>query len=179
MPLFRNLAGAALAVLAASALALSPYEIHGLHTELIFTEAVAQAEKLGGKCQISTASTQAGGKSALCEYPPCSARDKDGACEQQGARTTGLTIASQPILRISLEAPADSARLTLIAILFDGSLDAVSADLQQKFGPPDSDETPADQQNWSHARRLNWTQGHYRMGLLNSPQLIILGADRQ
>lgn len=178
MGLFRNVAGAALAVYAANAVAQSPYEIHGLHTELVFTEAMAKAEKLGGHCQI-TPQTPNGEKTALCEFLPCSARTKDGACEQQGAKSAGLTIASQPILRISLEAPRKSARLTRINILFEGNHDAVSASLKQEFGPPDSDDTPADGQSWSHAQRLNWTRGHYRMGLLNSPKLIILGADRQ
>jgi hypothetical protein len=179
MGLCRNVAGAALALSAANTLAQSPYEIHGLHTELVFIEAVAKAEKLGGNCQISTVRTQAVAKRALCEYAPCSARNQDGACEQQDTRTIGLTIASQPILRISLEAPGDSARLTLIAILFEGNLDTVAASLQQEFGPPDSTGTPPNKQSWTPAHRLNWTQGHYRMGLLNSPKLIILGADRQ
>jgi hypothetical protein len=171
----RNLLGAVLAVVAASALARSPYEIHGLHTELIFTEAVAMAEKLGGTCQITTSRSPAGRRNARCDFAHCSTQNQAGTCEPD---TRGLAIAAQPILRISMEAPGESARLTLIAILFEGSLDAVTASLQQEFGPPDNAGTAAGQQSWTPARRLNWTRGHDRLGLLDSPKMIILGADR-
>jgi hypothetical protein len=177
MKSIRNLVGAALAIVAVTALAQSPYEINGLHTELVFTAAIAQAEKLGGNCQITPSATQDGGTSALCEYAPCSARNLDGGCEPQNTQTTGLTIASQPILRISLEAPAHSAPLSRIVFLFDGRHDAVEATLNQTYGPPSGDVT-ADQKSWSHARRIRWTQGRYHLGLSNIPKLITLEADQ-
>jgi hypothetical protein len=174
----RNLSGAAPAVIAAIALAQSPYEIHGLHTDLVFTEAVAQAEKLGGNCQITASGTQDGGTSARCEYLPCIERNQAGTCEQQNPRSPGLTIAAQPVLQISLEAPTDSARLTRILLVFEGSDRAVADSLKQAFGPPDGAGTSSEETSWSHSHRLNWTQGHYRMGLLDSPKLIILATDQ-
>jgi hypothetical protein len=178
LKLIRKMTGAALAAIAAMALAQSPYEINGLHTELVFTEAVAQAEKLGGTCQVAAPGTQEGGTSAQCEFSPCSARNQNGACEPQEAQATGISIAAQPILRISLEAPENSARLTRIVFVYEGSRDTVAESLKLAFGQPSGDATPADAKSWSHSQRLNWTQGIYRMGLLDSPKLLILAADR-
>ncbi len=174
----RTMTGAALTVVATITLAQSPYEINGLHTELVFTAAVAQAQKLGGNCQITPPATPDGGSSAQCEFAPCGARSKDGACEPQDAKTAGLTIAAQPIVHISLEAPDDAAQLTRIVFLFEGRHDAVAGGLTQTFGAPNGEITPTDQKSWSHSRRLSWTQGRYRVGLVDSPKLILLTTDR-
>src|SRR5262245_27217772 len=88
-----------------------PYVIHGLHTDLVFTDAVAMAEKLGGKCQITAAVTQQGETSAQCEYADCGSQDPAGDCKAQRGEMADFAIAAQPILRIGLEAPGTSAKL--------------------------------------------------------------------
>ena len=169
---------AALTAVATMALAKSPYEISGLHTELTFSEAVAQAQKLGGSCQITRDESQQSGTSAQCEYVPCSLRNPTGGCAQQDTAATGLTIAAQPIVRIGLDAPGESAHLTRIVFVYEGSRDTVAEYLTLTFGPPSGEVARADEKSWSHSQRLAWTQGIYRVGLLDSPKLIILGADR-
>jgi hypothetical protein len=172
-----GLAAAVLTAAATVAHAQPPYAIHGLHTELVFTEAVTLAEKLGGKCKVTSAETQGGGTSAQCEYAHCNAQNNSVECKPQDARTAGLAIAAQPILSIGLDAPGDSARLASIVLVYEGSNDIVADYLQQTFGPPDN-VPRTNEQSWSHAHRLAWTHGIYRVGLLDSPKLIILGADR-
>lgn len=172
------IAAAALGAVAAMALAESPYEISGLHTELAFSDAVTQAQKLGGICQITRDESQESGTSAQCEYVPCSTRNPTGGCTQQDAPAIGLTIAAQPILRIGMEAPGESAELTRIVFVYEGSRETVAEHLEHTFGPPNGEVARPDEKSWSHSQRLNWTQGIYRLGLLDSPKLIILGADR-
>jgi hypothetical protein len=174
MDLFRKFVGVVLAVVPACALAQSPYVISGLHTDLIFTEAVALAEKLGGDCQVSNSRTGVSDKSVQCEYVACGERNQAGACEKEQPATAELLIAAQPILRISLEAPEDSAPLTRIVMVYEGDTAVVAQNLIEEFGPSDVDGTPTDNKSWSNARRWSWTRGRYRMGLLDSPQLIIL-----
>ena len=178
MGVFRIQVVAVLAMLATGALAASPFEINGFSTDLAFSGALEKARARGGDCQVTPAGTQEGGIRAQCEYAACSARDKDGACDPLDAQATGLTIASQPILRISLEAPTDSAPLTRILFIFDGRHDAVKASLYETYGPPDGDLTPSDENSWSRARRMKWTQGRYHLGLSDIPKLIALEADQ-
>jgi len=68
MKSIRYMAAAALTTVATMALATPPYEISGLHTDLAFTAAVTQAQKLGGTCQITTSDPQQSGASAQCGF---------------------------------------------------------------------------------------------------------------
>ena len=178
MNLSKNWMWAALALMPALALAQSPYKISGLHTELVFTEAVAMAEKLGGTCRGITPLTTVGGKSAQCDYLPCIEQSAAGVCNKWDMNDPGLTIGAQPIMRIGLEAPADDALVTRIVILYEGSPAAVAETLKREFGQPASDGTTNKEKSWSHSRRLSWNQGEYRMGLLDTPKMVILAANR-
>jgi hypothetical protein len=173
----RKVVGAALAVFAVIAMAQSPYEINGLHTDLAFTEAVAIAEKQHGNCQFSESKRRDGKRIARCEYLPCSKRNQAGTCEKWETNASGPTFASQPILWVSLEAPGDAARLTRIAFSYAGSSIAVEDSLRKEFGPANSDGTPVKENTWSQAHRLGWTRGSNHIGLLASPKLIFLTAD--
>jgi len=176
MRLFRIQVATVLAMLATSAFAASPFEVSGFTTDQVFSAALETAKARGGNCQITPAGTQEGVIRAQCEYATCAARDKDGACDPQKMPAKGLTIASQPILRIDLEAPTDSAPLSRIVFIFDGQHDAVKASLYESYGPPDL--TPPDENSWSRARRMKWTQGRYHLGLSDIPKLIALEADQ-
>lgn len=173
----RNLTAAVAVTVAAIAQAESPYQILDLHTDLIFTEAVALAEKLGGNCQTTASPSQGGGTVAECGYATCSAQNPTSVCRQPEAKVAALTIAGQPIKRIVLEAPGDSARLTRVLLEYAGSKDVIAEYLARAFGPPHDNGLPASQKSWSHSHRLNWTQGHYRMGLMDFPNLIILAVE--
>ena len=74
-------------------------------------------------------------------------------------------------------APADSAPLTRIVMVYKGDPEAVAADLIEAFGPTKPGGAPTDKKTWSNARRWSWTQGYYLMGLLDSPQLIVHATD--
>lgn len=178
MRLFRIQVATVVAMLATSAFATSPFEISGFTTDQVFSAALETARERGGNCQITPAATPEDGIRAQCEYATCAARDKDGACDPQKKQAMGLTIASQPILRIDLEAPTDSASLSRIVFIFDGRHDAVKASLYKSYGPPDGDLTPSDENSWSRARRMKWTQGRYHLGLSDIPKLIALEADQ-
>lgn len=179
MRLFRIQLATVLAMLATSTFAASPFEISGFTTDQVFSAALETARARGGNCQITPpAATPEGGIRAQCEYAACAARDKDGACDPQKMQGTGLTVASQPILRIDLEAPTDSAPLTRIVFLFDGRHDAVKASLYESYGPHDADLTASNENSWSRARRIKWTQGRYHLALSDIPKLIALEADQ-
>ena len=169
---------AALVMLATSAFATSPYDVNGFNTGLVFSKALEKARSLGGNCQNTPPATQEGGVRAQCEFAPCNSRDKDGACDPQDAQAVGLTIASQPIVRISLEAPLESAPVNRIVFIFDGRHDAVKVSLYEKYGPPSADVTPEGEQSWSRARRVRWTEGPYHLGLSDIPKLVTLEADQ-
>lgn len=160
-----------------AALAQPPYAISGLHTDLILTQAVAQAKKLGGDCQDITSHLNQEPQSVQCDYSACVASNSTGLCEAEGFSRRPM-IASQAISRIVLEAPGESARLTRIVMAYEGDTEAVAAGLVDEFGPTDAGGGPTGKTTWSNARRWNWTQGRYRMGLLDSPQLIILATDQ-
>jgi len=178
MRLFRIQLATVLAMLATSTFAASPFEISGFTTDQVFSAALEIARARGGNCQITPpAATPEAGIRAQCEYTACAARDKDGACDPQKMQATGLTVASQPILRIDLEAPTDSAPLTRIVFLFDGRHDAVKASLYESYGPHDADLTASNENSWSRARRIKWTQGRYHLALSDIPKLIALEAD--
>jgi len=179
MRLFRIQLATVLAMLATSTFAASPFEISGFTTDQVFSAALEIARARGGNCLITPpAATPEGGIRAQCEYAACAARDKDGACDPQNMQGTGLTVASQPILRIDLEAPTDSAPLSRIVFLFDGRHDAVKASLYESYGPHDADLTATDENSWSRARRIKWTQGRYHLALSDIPKLIALEVDQ-
>lgn len=168
-----GLVAAMLFLASAGVLAQSPYVINGLHTGLTLREAVAQAEKLGGVCQFSAARSNETDKSVQCEYKHCLV---SSGCED--AISTGPTFASCPIFSIGLSGPGDAAPLTQIVMVYKGETAAVAAGLIDAFGPTEANGAPTDEKTWTTARRWSWAQGRYRMGLMDSPQLIILTTDQ-
>ncbi|MCB1688911.1 MAG: hypothetical protein KDI33_10510 [Halioglobus sp.] len=173
----RILAGMFLLIASTGAPAQSPYTISGLHLDLVLGAAVSQAEKLGGRCEVNASRANESGKSVQCEYSHCVKSAMTDGCEEEESSGTGPTVASYPIASILLEAPDDATTLTRIVMAYKGDTDAVAAGLIEAFGPADAGGAPTGKKSWSHARRWNWTQGHYRAGLLDSPQLIILAID--
>lgn len=175
------LAGFALAALAASAQdpPQPPFQIQGLHPDLVFKDAVTAIERLGGVCRIKQSQSQGGGISAQCVIEAVGEKDALAAAVEVPSPQTGPMIGPQQITRIGVEAALDSAQLTRIVFMFDGGLEAVAQYLVQQYGQPDHDGTTSDKQNWSHSKRRGWKEGNYTMGLLNSPDLVILTANRQ
>ena len=78
-------------------------------------------------------------------------------------------FASHPILSIGLTAPGEAAALTQIVMVYEGDTERVARDLIATFGGTETEGAPTDE--------ASWTNGHYRMGLMDSPQLIILSSD--
>ena len=175
----RSLLGAVLAVFSAIAVAETPYEINSLHVGLVFTEAVARAEVLGGTCEITTARRSNRGKIAQCEYLTCAEDSELGACEQRDKDSSGFAIASQPVMHISLEAAGNDALVTRILIAYVGNTAAVEESLRGQFGEAIHDESAGKVKSWSNSHRLHWQRGEYRMGLLHPSQLIMLTVDLQ
>lgn len=169
---------ALLTMVPACASAQSPYIIHGLHSELTLDEALAQAEKLGGDCQVIATHPSEEGRNIQCEYRHCGDATTAGDCNADDLPKIALSFADQPIVSILLQAPADSARLTRIVIVYNGATEAVATGLINAFGPTETDGAPSDTQSWSHARRWSWRSDPYRMGLMNSPQWITLATDK-
>jgi hypothetical protein len=167
-------AGILSSIVSALVLAQSPYVINGLHTGLTLTDAVAQAEKLGGACRIDEPRKKGQGKHAHCEYSRCGQTTGAAGCEEDGETGIGPTLSSHPILSIGMLAAADSPALTQITMVYQGDAEAVAADLIAQFGATEVDGAPSDKKSWSNARRWSWKQGSYSMGLLDSPHLIIL-----
>lgn len=177
----RYLAGAALVVPVLIAQAQAPFQINGLHADLVFTDAIVLVEKLGGQCRIKHSRTEAGGVSAQCGIARGSSPANEGESGQATAgpaAVPGPMIGGQPITRIGMEASVPSAQLTRIVFVFDGSLEAVAQHLVQQYGQPDHDGTATDEESWSHAKRRSWSKGNYTLGLLNSPDLVILTVNR-
>ena len=173
------LAGVALAALAASTQAQPPFQIHGLHPDLVFTDAVTAIERLGGKCRIKQSRTEGGGVSAQCALDSVGEVDGVAADGQPEPPQPVPMIGPQRITRIGVEAPVESAQLTRIVFMFDGGLEAVAQYLVQQYGQPAHDGTTTEEQSWSHSKRRGWVEGNYTMGLLNSPDLVILTVNRQ
>jgi hypothetical protein len=160
------------------ALSQPSFALKGLHVELTMPEAIAQAEKLGAHCQQGSFNrAKPVGDSIHCNFPVCVEEDDAGNCKMAEAFETP-TIAAQPIVNIVLEAPEKGGPLARILIFHEGDTDIVAADLVAQFGPTDADGAPTGKRSWSHARRWSWTQGQYRMGLLNAPQMVVLAVDR-
>lgn len=169
---------ALLSMVSACASAQSPYVIHGLHSELTLDEALAQAEKLGGDCQVIATHPNEEGRNIQCVYRHCDEASTAGDCNAQDLTAVALSFADQPIVSILLQAPADAARLTRIVMVYGGATEAVATGLIKTFGPTEADGAPSDTQSWSHARRWSWRSDQYRMGLMNSPQWITLATDQ-
>tara|TARA_B110000503_G_scaffold63672_2_gene100416 strand:- start:2071 stop:2547 length:477 start_codon:yes stop_codon:yes gene_type:complete len=142
----------------------------------MFTDAVAQAEKLGGVCRIDEPRKKGEGKHAQCEYSRCGQASGAAGCEGDGETGTGPTLSSYPILSIGMLAAVNSPALTQIIMVYQGDAEAVAAGLIEQFGATEVDGEPSDEKSWSNARRWSWKQGAYSMGLLDSPHLIILKA---
>jgi hypothetical protein len=173
MNLFSKLAGMVLAVHSVVALAAPTYEISGFHTELIFSDAVAQAELLGGVCQQSTSPREGGKVIARCDYLPCIDGHPADVCDSQSPELPEFTVAAQPISKLALEASGTSSRLTGISIVFEGNIELVAEYLKQEFGPPRAGPASS-KRNWSHSRRQHWAEGKDHMGLLNTANMIML-----
>lgn len=174
MNVIRYLAWAAMAIVAPVATAQSPFEINGLHTDLVFADARAMAEKLGAKCRIKHSRTEGGGVSAQCELPTADASAPAGSGVPPDAPARGPTIGAQPITRIGMEAPDETAPLVRIVFIFDGNIETVAEYLTQQYGAPDYGGEPTTEKSWSHSRRRSWSQGMYTLGLSNSPDIVIL-----
>ncbi len=173
----RIFAGFLLLSLSSAAPAQPPYAISGLHTGMTLAAAVAQAEKLGGSCTVEAPRSGEDEKSVQCAFSTCNEPAQGGVCGETGASATGPMLSAYPISGIGFLAPADSAPLTRIVMVYQGDTDAVAASLIEIFGPTQTGGAPTGKQSWSHARRWNWSQGQHRMGLLDSPKLIILATD--
>jgi hypothetical protein len=175
------LAGVALVALAASAQdkPQPPFQIEGLHPDLVFTDAVTAIERLGGVCRIKQSRSQGGGVSAQCVIETVGENDGGATAGEAQSPKNGPMIGPQRITRVGVEAALDSAQLTRIVFMFDGGLEAVAQYLVQQYGQPDHDGTTSDKQSWSHSKRRGWKEGNYTMGLLNSPDLVILTVNRQ
>ena len=144
------------------------------HIEMPFNDAVAQAEKLGGVCQLSTSRRNDGAIYAHCEYESCDNENPTNECGKQNLESSGVSIASQPIIRVGFEALDASSKLTQIAISFEGSSEVVQERLAEQFGEPSRDGSAASEKSWSNARRLHWTQGNHHLGLHTTLKIIML-----
>jgi hypothetical protein len=174
MTSFRNLVWVALVVISARAQAEPAFEVSGMHTQMVFSDAVARAEKFGGVCELDKIRRSEGGVVALCEYPSCIEERPSEECDKQSQQSPKLTVAAQPITRIAFEAPAASSSLTLIYITFEGSVDGVEENLKREYGQPDNDTAANAEKSWTHARRLHWTAGNDRLGLRVLVKTIML-----
>ena len=155
-----------------------PFIFNGLHVDLTLTEAVARAEQLGGHCEASRSNRSQGeGASIQCTYDSCAEREGAEGCDTAGL-SAGPKVAAQTIVSIGLEAQDEASPVDRIMILHEGDTEALAASLLAEFGPTDMEGAPTGNSSWSHARRWSWTHGPYRMGLLNSPKLILLAVDR-
>jgi hypothetical protein len=177
MNLFSILAGVSLTILSSIAIAAPAYEIKGLYIDMTFSDAVAQAEELGGVCQLSTSQREDGVVYAQCDYGTCDKGGPADACDKQNLESPGLSIAAQPIIRVGLEAAGASSPLTRIIIIFEGSTEVVEEHLIQEYGPPHLDGSAATEKSWTNARRLHWKQGKNNMGLLTTMKMISLTTD--
>lgn len=177
MYIVRIMAFATAAIMSGAVLAQPPYTISGMHVELTLSQAVAQAEKLGGACRVNVPGSSGRGKSVQCEYKKCDESTRAGGCEQEGHTGTGLAFSSYPISSISLMAPGDAAPLSQIVMVYLGDTETVATSLIAAFGPTIAEGAPTAKTSWSNARRWSWVDGRYHMGLLDSPPLIILGSD--
>jgi len=168
--------GAALVSLPLFASAQPPFAFGGLHPDLVFRDAIARAEQLGGTCQVSVSQSMDGGVRANCELIPCSIGTEVGVCQPRPGQKppVALSIGAQPVFRIGLEAQDEASRLQRIVFLFDGDRELVAASLVKQFGPAENDDATSNQQSWNHSQRRSWKRGDYNMGLLSSPDLVIL-----
>ena len=95
-------------------------------------------EKLGATCTVTTTQSQ---RSAHCEVPACGASGVSQGCAGATADTQAVTIAGQPVLRISLDsldAGGDSDQalpLGRISFLYRGDTEALAAWLETQYGP--------------------------------------------
>ncbi|MCB1842533.1 MAG: hypothetical protein KDI09_06185 [Halioglobus sp.] len=163
-------------LLSSAALATPPFSIEGLHLDLSSTAAIDRATELGGVCAADPRRRAGDDYRVHCEYLPCLERSAAGDCRKPDRSKPRLNIAGQMVVRIALEAASEDAPLQRIAILFEGDHSAMADALVKDYGEPVAHGTQGEQ-SWTHARRISWSQAGYRLGLLNSPHLIILAKD--
>ena len=161
-----------MALVSTVVMAEPPYKINGFHTDLVFTEALALAEGLGGDCEISVARRRDNEQRALCEYLLCAGPAHSEACENQ--TSSGPSFAGQPIVQIAFDAPTESSSLSRIILLYEGSTEAVEDSLTEMYGTPRVGGDSSRRESKSDSRRLNWQQDSYRIGLVVLPRWIIL-----
>ncbi|MEM9255144.1 MAG: hypothetical protein AAGA91_06835 [Pseudomonadota bacterium] len=154
-----------------------PFVLGGLHTDLTFEAAVAAVQKLGGECQPTRSRNDRAPAGVVCELVPCLGRVMAGVCEVWDDEAVVLSVAEQPIMRIGLEAAPGGEGLQRVVLGYEGSHALVQARLIDRFGPPSAGDVDGDSVNWSHSRRISWVRDGHRMGLLNSPKMIILVRD--
>lgn len=173
-----NWIAATLGTVAVCAAAQSPYTINGLHSEMTLREAVAQTERLGGHCEVSEHRPAEQVKSIQCEFRHCELMQSGDACDAADLAQTAPGFAGHSFASIGLLGSGDNAQVTRIVMTYAGDTDTLAAALVEAFGPTELNGTPTDKASWTHARRWSWRSGLYRMGLLNSPQWIVLATDQ-
>lgn len=159
-------------------LADPPFSIQGLHLDLSTAAAKARAVELGGVCAADPRARASDNFRMHCEFLPCLEKTAAGKCRTPDRSQPSLTIAGQIVVRIGLEAQEADAPLERIAILFEGDHLAVAEALTRQYGEPVLHGKKGEK-SWTHSRRMSWSQSGYRMGLLNSPHLILLAKDPQ
>ena len=172
-----SIVGIALLVTSAFVSARPPYVINGLHTDLTLAEGRTQAENMGGSCRNMPSRPHDVSKHVQCEFSHCLEPAHSADCEQEQPARAGPMFAAHPILSIGFTEPGDSAALTQIVMVYEGDTESVARHLITAFGDTETEGSPTDEASWTKARRWSWRQGHYRMGLMDSPQLIILSSD--
>jgi hypothetical protein len=174
MHTFSKLAVVILISLSRSAIAEPAFEISGLHIDMLFDDAVAQAEKGGGVCQLSTSRRGEEVVYAQCEYQSCEEGETSVDCDKRNQSSLGISVASQPIVRVGIEAPGAASPLTRIFIFFDGNVSVVEEHLTQEYGPPRRVGSVVSEKSWTRARRLVWKHGKYNLGLWTTQNVIVL-----
>jgi hypothetical protein len=157
----------------AAVFAAPPYEIRGLHVDMVFNDAMSRAEELGGACEPGT-HRRGEAFVARCDYTACAARGGNAQCPGSGVEGISWDLEAVAIVSIGFEAATPAARLSRIAIVFDGDADAVAESLVREYGPPD-DTTGT---GWSNSRRLFWMTGESNLSLLKNRRTIMLTTNR-
>jgi len=180
MKIRQFLTGAVLLLVSLDSLAQAPFQVIGLSTDLVFTEAVAIIEKLGAVCRVKNTRTPAGttGVSGECAFSAAGESAQETAAKSTGPAVSAPAIGEQPVTHINIVAPLETAQLQRIMIVVGGSLDAVIKALEQQYGPPDHDTFASKDPSWSHSKRKAWIKEFYTLGLINAPQVVVLTANR-
>jgi hypothetical protein len=179
MAFYRTFCCIAVALLPMAGLAQPPYPLNGLHTELTFTEAIDRAQQIGGSCKDTRPNRKRGGVSAACDYTLCNSPVPGEICNQEDDRASSFTLAKQRVTLVEFEAPGPDSQVSMIGIFFEGEHAAVMEELIAAFGKPNNDTLGDRKDSWTNSRRLFWHQGNQRVGLMDSPKMILMAADRK